>query len=173
MTTTYTPTDIDSPTDAGAAEDASTDPTPTAPTRRRHRWALIAGGAAVVVGLAAVAGSRTGHPAPTASRSFCDQLADAATLSQTLGNRTDASAEDLARVADAFVALDKAAPADIRPELSTVTNVIVALSTAPDDDPVALQAAVDQALTPEFISATEAVGTYAETECGIVPPAYQ
>jgi hypothetical protein len=134
---------------------------------------LIAAGAALAVGLLAFAGARASHDEASASGSFCAQLDEAATLSQALGTSSDAGADDLARVADAFVALENAAPADIKPEVAMVTDFIVALSEAPAHDPEAVQAILARASTPEFISATETVGAYADTECGIVPPAFQ
>jgi hypothetical protein len=134
------------------------------PHRRRRDIA----GLAVVLGLGALTtacGSQRDH---AAVGSFCDTLATSSRLASGLGSSSTSSADLVA----AFEQLTQLAPAQLRPDVQIVSDAMAHLATLGTDDAGGISAAVDVVLSPEVASATERIGTYAVSECGITPVAW-
>jgi len=108
-----------------------------------------------------------GPTAEAAGNTFCAQLDESLTMTESLGDPATAGG----KVADSFVQLAELAPDEIRADVQLVSDAMVTLINTPTDDPDALSDAVGVVLSPEVMAATERVGTYAIDACGIVPSA--
>jgi hypothetical protein len=162
------------------------------PRRRRSMRTLLAlacFGALPVLAACGAASSAAGdaHTASTDvagttanqrpdDEAFCDVLGESAELSNAFADPTTDPAEvaeSFAQLAELFARLAELAPEEVRDDVAMVADAIIAVNTTPTDDPDALSEALDLAMSPDVIKATEAVGRYSVEVCGMNPEAWE
>jgi len=150
------------------------------PRRRRSTrtlFALACFGALPALAACGAASSAAGDADPRPNdEAFCDVLGETAELSNAFNDPTTDPAEvdeSFAQVAELFARLAELAPEELHDDVAMVADAIVAVNTAPADDPAALSKALDVATSPEVIKATEAVGRHSVEVCGMSPEAWQ
>jgi hypothetical protein len=107
---------------------------------------------------------------------FCDALGESAELSSAFVDPTTDPAEvddSFSRLAELFARLAELAPDEILDDVAMVADALIAVNTAPTDDPDALSRAYDVAMSPEVTEATANVGFYAVEECGMSPDSWE
>jgi hypothetical protein len=174
-----------------AANDAHRDAKRPRRLRSRRTFvALACFGALFALAACGAASSAAGDDADTASsdvggttadrrpddEAFCDVLGESTALANAFTDPTTDPAEvdeSFVRLADLFGRLAELAPEEVRDDVALVADAIIAVNTAPTDDPDALSEALDVAMSPEVAKATEVVGRYGVEVCGMTAEAWE
>jgi hypothetical protein len=126
------------------------------------RHAAAAFGSAIVLTLGLVACGDSGTPVST--EAFCSRLADLRQRDPLEDAASDeAAADEVAAILDDLISTS---PQQVRSDLRRFRRLVDDLRSVDSSDPEAIEAALQEQVTPELLSSAQSLADFARDECG-------